>query len=255
MCYVIYTGAGREKAIQKLIAGVVPSELYTRCFYTYRHMRKKIGGQWADIYEWLIPGYLFVITDRVNEFHAALRELYRCGRYCRLLGNDPVNGFSAVDPSEEQWLRRLIGDRWFDAPLPEPDEPNEPNIPCESAANADPGESATSTAPGTPAAVENSVEPGAPHASTVPVAAAASAGTIAASAYAEPAAPSGIAVAELSTIGFDENDRVQILSGPLMTLSGQVRKLDLHHRRALVEVNFMGKPQLLYLGLEILIRE
>ncbi len=189
MCYVIYTGAGREKAIQKLIAGVVPSELYTRCFYTYRHMRKKIGGQWADIYEWLIPGYLFVITDRVNEFHAALRELYRCGMYCRLLGNDPVNGFSAVDPSEEQWLRSLIGDRWFDAPLP------------------------------------------------------------------EPAAPSGIAVAELSTIGFDENDRVQILSGPLMTLSGQVRKLDLHHRRALVEVNFMGKPQLLYLGLEILIRE
>lgn len=251
MCYVIYTGAGREKAIQKLIAGVVPSELYTRCFYTYRHMRKKIGGQWADIYEWLIPGYLFVITDRVNEFHAALHELYRCGMYCRLLGNDPVNGFSAVDPSEEQWLRRLIGDRWFDAPLPEPDEPNEPNIPCE------------------PNERNVPKEPGASHASTVPVAAAASAGSIAAStgsiaasaghfaasAYAEPAAPSGIAVAELSTIGFDENDRVQILSGPLMTLSGQVRKLDLHHRRALVEVNFMGKPQLLYLGLEILIRE
>lgn len=209
MCYVIYTGVGREKPIRKLIASVVPPDTYTRCFYTYRHMRKKICGQWADIYEWLIPGYLFVITDRIEEFSASLRTLPRYGRRARLLGRTdrsesalhpgdrPDITFTPVAPEEETYLRKLIGDKWFDPAPPEEDL-------------------ATSDRP------DNS--------------------------------PLG-AVVELSTIGFDENDRVVILSGPMVNLTGLVRSIDLHRRTAMVEVNFMSRPQLLKLGFEILVAD
>ena len=63
------------------------------------------------------------------------------------------------------------------------------------------------------------------------------------------------AVADLSAIDFDENDRVRILSGPLMNFSGNVRRIDLHRRMAEVEVPFMGTLQCLRLGVEILVRD
>lgn len=191
MCYVIYTGVGREQAVKKLIDRTVPRELYARCFYPYRHLRKKIGGDWADIYEWLIPGYLFVITDRVTEFSVALRAVSRSGRYIRLLGGSQNVAFTPVDPAEEAWLRRLLGDRWFD--------------------------------------VDNAPD--------------------------APGFPDDNAVAELSAVDFDENDRVRILSGPLMNFSGSVRRIDLHRRFAEVEVQFMGTVQLLRLGVEILVKD
>ena len=101
MCYVIYTGVGREQQVKKLIDRTVPRELYTRCFYPYRHMRKKIAGSWADIYEWLIPGYLFVITDRVAEFSVALGSISRGGRYVRLLGGGKSGARAAVNAGSE----------------------------------------------------------------------------------------------------------------------------------------------------------
>lgn len=58
-------------------------------------------------------------------------------------------------------------------------------------------------------------------------------------------------VAELSQVGFNENDEVIILSGPLMAMKGQVKKINLHKRIAEVEVDFMGGKTSLYLGIEL----
>ncbi len=196
MCYVIYTGAGREKTAQRMILKLVPRELFTRVFYPFRHMRKKIGGNWADIYEWLIPGYLFVITDRPAELYTALRRVPRLTKLLGRIGDNSPYEFLPVAPEEETWLRALLGDNWFDP------------------ASQLPADAANPTGPD----ADN-----------------------------DPAA-----LAALSMIDFDEHDRVRILSGPLMTFSAQVRRIDLHRRFAEVEVNFMGHPQLLRLGLEIL---
>ena len=198
MCYVIYTGVGREKTAQNMITKLVPRELYARVFYPFRHMRKKIGGSWADIYEWLIPGYLFVITDRIAAFYTALRRVPCLTKLLGKSGDNAAPDFFPIAPDEEAWLRAILGDNWFDLPgcsaLPDGGAPFEN---------------------GTDAAGSN-------------------------------------AVTALSLIDFDENDNVRILSGPLMTLGGQVRNIDLHRRCADVEVNFMGRPQLLRLGFEIL---
>ena len=58
-------------------------------------------------------------------------------------------------------------------------------------------------------------------------------------------------IVELSEVGFDENDEVVILSGPLTDLKGRVKKIDLHRRIASVEVEFMGVKTDLHLGIEL----
>ena len=138
-----------------------------------------------DIYEWLVPGYVFVVTDRVGEFYQALK---RVPRLTKLLGREFENGEPAFTPlghDEEKWLAAMLGEEWFRT--------------GSSTDGADP-------------------------------------------------------VAELSQVGFDENDRVVILSGPLMSFTGQVRRINLHKRYAEVEVNFMGKSQLLHLGIDVLVK-
>ena len=52
-----------------------------------------------------------------------------------------------------------------------------------------------------------------------------------------------------------ENERVVILSGPLKNVEGRVRKYNLHKRVAEVEVEFMGRKTVIYLGVEMVGRK
>lgn len=56
----------------------------------------------------------------------------------------------------------------------------------------------------------------------------------------------------ISRIAVEEGDRIRILSGPLMKLEGQIRKVNLHKRVAMVEVEFMGNKSLVHLGVEMI---
>ena len=55
----------------------------------------------------------------------------------------------------------------------------------------------------------------------------------------------------LSTVEIDENDKVTVLDGPLKGMLGKIKKIDLHRRHAEVEVDFMKRTILLYLGFEL----
>jgi len=65
---------------------------------------------------------------------------------------------------------------------------------------------------------------------------------------------SGSLEAEISRITVEEGNRIRILSGPLKNLEGQVKKVNLHKRMAAVELNFIGKKTVVYLGIEIVER-
>ena len=54
----------------------------------------------------------------------------------------------------------------------------------------------------------------------------------------------------VSEIDIAEGNKVTILSGPLTELEGYVKKVDLHRRQAEVEVDFMGRKTVFYLGIE-----
>lgn len=62
-------------------------------------------------------------------------------------------------------------------------------------------------------------------------------------------------VVELSQVCFDENDQVKILSGPLTSMTGMIRKINVHRRVAEVEVELMGRKIPVHLGIELLGRK
>ncbi len=59
-------------------------------------------------------------------------------------------------------------------------------------------------------------------------------------------------VVELSQVGFDENDQVIVMSGPLLGMKGKIKKINLHKRIAEVEVEFMNQKTVVHLGIEII---
>lgn len=55
----------------------------------------------------------------------------------------------------------------------------------------------------------------------------------------------------VSKIRVKEDGTFEFLSGPILRVKELVRKVDLHKRIAEVETDFLGKRQVLYLGIEI----
>lgn len=56
---------------------------------------------------------------------------------------------------------------------------------------------------------------------------------------------------EISRIDVEEGNQIRVLSGPLANLEGQIRKVNLHKRIAVVEIEFMGNRSLIHLGVEM----
>lgn len=56
---------------------------------------------------------------------------------------------------------------------------------------------------------------------------------------------------QLSQIEVNERDEVKILSGPLQNMAGMIKRINLHKRIAEVEVEFMGRKTVIYLGIEM----
>lgn len=52
-----------------------------------------------------------------------------------------------------------------------------------------------------------------------------------------------------------ENDRVQILAGPLMGMEGNIRRIDRHKRTAYLEIEMFGRTVEMKVGLEIIRKE
>lgn len=59
----------------------------------------------------------------------------------------------------------------------------------------------------------------------------------------------------LSQIGVCEGNEIKIVSGPLKGMEGLVKKINLHKRIAEVEIEFMKRKTVIYLGIEMLERE
>ena len=199
MYYVFFVGTGKESQIESFIRTFVPEELYTDCFHPVRHLRKKIRGELRDRYERLTPGYVFVESDRIEDF---CTEAAKIPLFLKILGRDEDGRdggdgdyFQALTERETIWLRRLMGQ-----------------------------------------GNEGSVSEGARRCQIK---------------FDKKTGNLGHTV-ELSQVGFDENEQVIVLSGPLKDLQGQIKKINLHKRIAEVEMEFLGRKTLFHLGIELL---
>ena len=59
----------------------------------------------------------------------------------------------------------------------------------------------------------------------------------------------------LSKVSVDEGKQIRIVSGPLKGIEGMVRKIHLHKRMAEVEIPFMKRKTMIYLGFDLLGKE
>lgn len=214
MYYVLFVGTGKESQIESFIRTFVPEELYTDCFHPVRHLRKKIRGELRDRYERLTPGYVFVESDRIEDF---CTEAAKIPLFLKILGRDEEGWsegdgdyFQALTERETDWLRRLMG------------QGNKGSV-NNGAENEKGGNEGTGNA-----------------------------GTRKCQMKFDKKSGSLGHTVELSQVGFDENNQVIILSGPLKDLQGQIKKINLHKRIAEVEMEFLGRKTVFHLGIELL---
>lgn len=155
-----------EERVIEWIHARVDQALYNDCFFLTRVLRRKFKGNWNEYIQKLLPGYVFIETDEIADFHAALKEI---PLMTNLLGR-AGEPYSPLNASEEAWLSQLKGQN---------------------------GEVA------------------------------------------------------LSFVRIMEDGEVKILSGPLIGMAGQIKKINLHKRVAVVETELMGVSTTLHLGIEI----
>ena len=99
MWYVVQTVAGREFAVCRLIESLVEDDVLQECFVPRYEVQKQFRGQWRTCTATLFPGYLIVVTDRVDELESQLR---RVPAFAWVLSND--GGFVPLERDEVAWI-------------------------------------------------------------------------------------------------------------------------------------------------------
>lgn len=102
--YAIQVEPGAESRTGAWIRARVDGELYGRCFYPLRHVRKKFHGEWRDRHEKLIPGYVFITSSRIEELY---RELKGIPVLTKVLGRSDRNLFLPLAAGEAEWLEKV----------------------------------------------------------------------------------------------------------------------------------------------------
>ncbi len=109
MIYVLQVMTGRESEVITFMEALVDKEYYNDVYYPTRKMQKKFKGQWNEVTEKLIPGYIFVESDEPVKLY---QQLKRVPRLTKLLGRDPdEKEIQRLTERDERWLRKLMGVR------------------------------------------------------------------------------------------------------------------------------------------------
>ena len=103
--YVMQVSPHEEQRALDWIKSRVEPSLYGECFHLTRYVRKKFKGKWHDVYQKLLPGYVFIETEDIEGLWLALRKI---PVMTKLLGRggDP---YTSLNESETEWLLQLKG--------------------------------------------------------------------------------------------------------------------------------------------------
>lgn len=104
MYYVLQVASGTEEKVEEQIRTMVDKKMYGGCFHPMRYMRKKFRGEWTEVYEKLLPGYVFITSDRIKKLYL---ELKRVPMVTKLLGKDG-ECFTTLSDQETDWLEQVM---------------------------------------------------------------------------------------------------------------------------------------------------
>ena len=104
MYYVIQVASGMEDKAEEQIRAMIEKGVYNHCFHPIRHVKKKIRGEWKELYEKLLPGYVFVTSNDVRELYLKLKYV---PAFTKILGktNDQ---FIPLPEDEVEWIEKII---------------------------------------------------------------------------------------------------------------------------------------------------
>lgn len=73
--YVIQVRSSHEKEIADKCKIMISSDILKECFIPECIMKKKIKGQWINVKTVLFKGYVFLITDRIDDLYIELKKI------------------------------------------------------------------------------------------------------------------------------------------------------------------------------------
>ena len=85
MWYVVQTMAGREFVVQRQIEQFASDDVLDECFVPQYEVQKHLRGEWRTCTAVLFPGYLIVVSDRIAELQAQLKQI---PQFASVLNND-----------------------------------------------------------------------------------------------------------------------------------------------------------------------
>ncbi len=106
MWYVMQVRTGTEESICRQCRNIIGSEVLERCFIPYYEEKKRYKGRWHTQEKILFPGYVFMITDKIEELSLWLRQVIGL---TKLLGTGQE--IVPLTADEERWLLRLGGSK------------------------------------------------------------------------------------------------------------------------------------------------
>ena len=102
MWYVVQVRTGAEESIKQQCEKNIDREVMKRCFISYYEEQRSIRGEWVTLKKILFPGYIFVVTDKLDELYQNLKSIIGL---TKLLGTGreiiPLTG------EEERFLKKF----------------------------------------------------------------------------------------------------------------------------------------------------
>ena len=105
MWYVIQVRTGTETNICRQCEVKIPKPVLERCFIPYYEEQKKKQGKWTTLKKVLFPGYVFLVTDQVEELFLKLKEVEGL---TKLLGTGEE--IIPITEKETEFIQRFGGD-------------------------------------------------------------------------------------------------------------------------------------------------
>ena len=104
MWYVVQVRTGAEESIRTQCVKNVGTDVLKRCFIPYYEEKKRIRGEWTIQKKVLFPGYIFCITEQLEDLFQSLKLVVGL---TKLLGTG--NEIIPLAENEIAFLRRFGG--------------------------------------------------------------------------------------------------------------------------------------------------
>ena len=107
MIYVMQVRTGTETETEQMVRLLLEPTLYQDVYFPIRVMKRKQQGEWQEVKEKLLPGYVFIEAEDSESLYIGLKKV---PRLTKLLGYTQ-DGISVLDERDASWLNRIMRER------------------------------------------------------------------------------------------------------------------------------------------------